>query len=151
MRWQRKWWHPKNVGTAVNSTYSSQDYGDFNGTFNFSSPEVKAPVWPLIASAVVLVTSIALIAVERSSQGTTLLAVALLGYMLTPLGTAALLIMAMRNHKTMSSEAGYSDATGKARIKYCSIIAWAGFVVAIPHVWFIADYFSLVFSPGAGS
>jgi hypothetical protein len=135
----------------VNSSYSSQDYSDYVGTFDFNAPEVKAPVWPLITSAVFLVASVALILVERSSQGTTLLAVALLGYMLTPLGTAAMLIMAMRNHKTMTSEAGYSDATGKARIKYCSLIAWAGFVVAIPHVVFIASHFSLVFAPGAGS
>jgi hypothetical protein len=100
---------------------------------------------------VFLAASVALIAVERSSQGITLLTFAFLGYVLTPLGTAAMLILAMRSHKNLSSTPGYSEATGKTQIKFCSIIAWAGFIAAIPHVWFIADYFSLVFAPGSGT
>lgn len=135
----------------MNSSHSSQDYSDYVGSFDFNAPEVKAPVWPLITSAVFLVASVALILVERSSQGTPLLAVALLGYILTPLGTAGMLILAMRSHKNMSSVPGYSEATGKAQIKFCSLVAWAGFIAAVPHVWFIADYFSLVFAPGVGS
>lgn len=135
----------------MTNSFSNQDYSDYVGTFDFTPPEHKAPVWPFITSAAFLVASVALIFVERSSQGTTLLVVALLGYILTPLGTAGMLILAMRSHKSMSSKPGYNDATGKRQIKFCSLIAWAGFVAAIPHVWFIADYFSLVFAPGSGS
>lgn len=135
----------------MSSSYSENDYSDFVGTFEFSAPEVKAPIWPLVISLVFLVASLALLAVERSTQGTTLLAIAVVGYILTPLGTAGILILAMRNHKNLSSVAGYRDATGKAQIKMCSLIAWAGFIAAIPHVWFIADYFALAFAPGTAS
>lgn len=135
----------------MSNSHSSQDFSDYVGTFDFNAPEVKAPVWPLITSAVFLIASVALIFVGTSTEGTALPTAALLGYILTPLGTAGMLILAMRSHKSMSSEPGYSDSTGKARIRSCSLIAWAGFIAAIPHVWFIADYFSLVFAPGVGS
>jgi len=138
-------------GATLTNTSSNQDYSDYVGTFDFTTPPLKSPLWPLITSVLFLVASVAIIAVERSSQGSTLLAVALLGYILTPLGTAAMLILAMRSHKNLSSKPGYNDSTGKAQIKYCSLIAWAGFIAAIPHVWFIADYFSLMFAPGVGS
>ena len=132
----------------MNTSFPENDYGDFVGTFDFHAPEVKAPIWPLVTSAVFLAASLALVVVERSSQGTTLLTFAFLGYGLTPLGTAAMLILAMRSHKNLSSTAGYRDASGNTQIKFCSLIAWAGFIAAIPHIWFIADYFALLFAPG---
>jgi len=128
-----------------------EDYSDFVGTFDFNSAEVKAPIWPIIVSGVLLGLSVALIAIERTTDGTTLLVFAFLGYALTPLSTAAMLIVAMRSNMKLSSVAGYRDSSGKKLIKSCAMVAWAGFVVAIPHVWFIADYFSLVFAPGSSS
>ena len=135
----------------MSTSFPENDYGDFVGTFDFRAPEVKAPIWPLVVSAVFLVLSFALIVLERSSEGTTLLAIAFVGYVLTPLGTAAMLILAMRSHKNLSSTAGYRDASGKTQIKFCSLIAWAGFIAAIPHIWFIADHFALLFAPGPGA
>lgn len=133
----------------VSTQFSEQGFGDFVGQFEFQAEVKKAPVWPLIVSVSVLMVSLLLIVVERGAVDSNLLIVALIGYVLTPLAAAFLLIVAKRSHKNLSSVNGYQEQSGTRLIKYCSLVAWSGFVLAIPHVWQIAHHFSLVFAPGA--
>lgn len=135
----------------MSAQFTDSSFGDFTSSFQFETKARKAPQWPLIVGVAILVTSLLLVFVERSAQDSALLIVALIGYLLTPLATAAVLILALRNHKNLSSVDGYQEESGNTVIKRCSLIAYGGFITAIPHVWQLADYFSLVFAPGAGA
>jgi len=132
----------------VSAQFSKQGFGDFAGQFEFQAEVKKAPMWPFMVSVSLLVVSLLLIVVERGAVDSTLPVVALVGYLLTPLATAFLLIVAMRSHKNLSSKDGYEGQSGTRLIKLCSLAAGVGFLVAIPHVWQVAHYFSLVFAPG---
>lgn len=131
------------------SDFASPTMGDFVGNFEFSAPERKAPTWPIYVGIAFLLVSIALAVVGFTLEGVPLLTVGLLGYLLTPLGTAFLLILAMRSHRTLSAVDGYVADSGTRLTKWCALVAGLGFVVAVPHIWQIADYFALLFAPGA--
>jgi hypothetical protein len=122
---------------------------DYIDQFELPTEERKAPTWPVFLGLVLLLTSLALAIPGFSMDGAWLLIVGALGYILTPLGTAFVLIMAMRAHRQMSAIDGYKADSGTRVIRLCAYIAVAGFVLAVPHIWQIADYFALLFAPGA--
>jgi hypothetical protein len=131
------------------SDFGSVGLGDYVDSFEFAAEEKKAPIWPAVLGVIFLVLSGVLAVVGFSLEGTPLLIVGALGYVMTPLGTAFVLIMAMRAHRQLSAVDGYIADSGTRLIRICAFIAGAGFVVAIPHIWQIADYFALLFAPGA--
>jgi len=122
--------------------------GDFVSTFELPRVEVRAPWWPFAGATAAAVISLALVFIERTVTDETLLIVAVAGYVLTPFATAGFLILAMAMHRKMSIVYGYVEASGQRQIKWCSLVAWAGFIIAIPHIWQVADYFSLLLAPG---
>lgn len=131
------------------SNFTGIGLGDYVDNFELPSQERKAPMWPVLVGAILLVVSVVLAFIGWSLEGSTLLVVGLIGYVLTPLGTAFVLIMAMRAHRKLSAVDGYVADSGTRVTKICAFIAGAGFIVAIPHIWQIADYFALLFAPGA--
>jgi hypothetical protein len=131
------------------SDFSGVGLGDYVDSFELPSEVRKAPIWPVALGLVFLVVSIILAILGLSLEGTPLLVDGLLGYLLTPLGTAFVLIMAMRAHRQLSTVDGYVADSGTRIIRFTAIIAGAGFLVAIPHIWQVADYFALLLAPGA--
>lgn len=131
------------------TNFSELGLGDYVDSYEFSSEAQKAPLWPMIFGLVLLAFSVILAAIGFSQEGTTMLIVGIAGYFLTPLGTAFVLIMAMRTHRKLSAVDGYVADSGTRLIKFCALIAGAGFIAAIPHIWQISEYFALVFAPGA--
>lgn len=131
------------------SDFAGIGLGDYVDKFAFPSQETKAPKWPIFVGVLLVIVSIALAIVGLPMEGASLLIVGLLGYLLTPIATAFLLITAMRAHRKLSAVDGYLAGSGTRLIRFCAFTAGAGFIVAIPHIWQIADYFALLFAPGA--
>jgi len=136
------------VGVSM-SDFSNDEFADFTSRYQMAAEEQRAPWWPLILGAVFLVVSAALALVGLGPGNSTLVYISVLGYLLTPLGTAFVLIMAMRAHRQLSATDGYVADSGTRVVKFCAMIAVAGFLLAILHIWQIADYFALLFAPGA--
>lgn len=134
---------------SVMGDFSGVALGDFASNFELPSIERKAPLWPVFIGVALLIVSIGLALFGLSLEGVASLAIGLLGYLLTPLATAALLIVAMRSHRQLSAVDGYVADSGTKLIRLSAVIAVGGFLVAVPHIWQIADYFALLFAPGA--
>lgn len=131
------------------SDFLGASLSDYTGNFELPSVERRAPIWPVTVGGVALIVSIGLAVLSFSLEGGPSLTVGLVGYALTPLVTAFLLIAAMRSHRKLSAVDGYVADSGTTSIKIAAAIAGAGFIVAIPHIWRVADYFALIFAPGA--
>jgi len=134
---------------SVSNSSAESPFAEFIGAFELPTVERRAPWWPFAGALMAAALSLGLVFVERSVTDRTLLIVALIGYFLTPFATAVFLILAMALHRRMSVVYGYVEASGQRQIKWCSLVAWSGFVIALPHIWQVADYFSLLLAPGA--
>jgi len=131
------------------SDFGQDDFSDFASPYQLAAEERKAPLWPLIAGVLLLLASAGLAVIGLGLENSALLYISVIGYLLTPLGTAFTLIMAMRAHRNLSAVDGYVADSGTRAIKLCAIVAVLGFLLAIPHIWQIADFFALAFAPGA--
>lgn len=131
-------------------------FDDNFGTATFDSPyqEVieetkRAPWWPIALGIFFMAASLFVLYLERTASDTQLLTYAVCGYLLTPLATAAVLVIAMQIHRKLSTAVRYNADSGNRVVRICSFIAVGGFILAIPHVLQISLYFSLLFAPGA--
>lgn len=130
------------------SDFDVDSFGDFSSPYQVEAEPRRAPWWPFVLGAAFLLISIVLVLAGLGSEGETLLYISVIGYLLTPLGTAFTLIMAMRAHRKLSGVDGYVADSGTRLVKLCAMVAVLGFLLAIPHIWQIADYFALIFAPG---
>jgi hypothetical protein len=130
------------------SDLNNDEFADFSAPYQVLAEERRAPWWPWALGVAFLALSAVLALVGFGSENGSLVYVGVVGYLLTPLGTAFLLIMAMRSHRQLSATEGYVADSGTRVVKFCAVIAVAGFVLAIPHIWQISDYFALLFAPG---
>jgi hypothetical protein len=128
--------------------FGHESFTGYADPYEVAYEQRRAPWWPFALGLVFLALSALLAVIGLSLENGALLFTSIIGYVLTPLATAFALIMAMRAHRTLSTVDGYIADSGTRLVKMCAIIALAGFVLAIPHIWRIADYFALLFAPG---
>lgn len=133
------------------SSHFGSDFGTstFDSTYQGIVEETKrAPWWPVALGVLFMAASLFVVFLERTASDAQLLIYAFLGYGFTPLATAAVLVIAMQIHRKLSTADRYDSDSGNRMVRICAFIAGGGFILAIPHVWQIADYFSLLFAPG---
>lgn len=137
------------AGGGPMSDFRDDTFGDFSSPFHVEAEARRAPWWPLLMGVAFLLVSGFLALMGQAPEDAAPLYIGVMGYVLTPLGTAFTLIMAMRAHRKLSGVDGYVADSGTRLVKFCAIIAITGFLLAIPHIWQVADYFALLFAPGA--
>lgn len=69
---------------------------------------------------------------------------AIIGYILTPFGTAACLIWARALDLRNQSDPGYLKLDGQRRLKVLGFLALVSFIPAITFIWYLASYIGSV-------
>ncbi|MFM8154992.1 MAG: hypothetical protein ACKOAF_02795 [Actinomycetes bacterium] len=112
---------------------------------------LRAPVFPVLVAMGLLVVSVLLNIPGSGSRGVSELIIGIVGYLITPIGTALTLVWAMRIHNQYTAKDLYDSSTGQRLVKYCSVIAILGFVAGLVHILHIANWFAILLAPGTSS
>ena len=105
----------------------------------------KLSILPTIVSAaLVLVASLLAVFVLAGLNSDGPLPWAIIGYILTPFGTAACLIWARALDLRNQSDPGYLKLDGQRRLKVLGLLALVSFIPAIAFIWYLASYIGSV-------
>ena len=129
---------------------SNSDWHQPNHGFAFSDEEMNASRVPVVVALIALIVSVLSLFISSNVEETSSLRVALAisAYVLTPFATSGALVWAMKSHRSQGANQSYASGSGTKVIRFCSVIAILGFIAAIPQIWIVSDYFSLLFGGG---
>lgn len=115
--------------------------GDYAKVDYDISPEniKKPPFWPLIAQFVLIFISILLFIFSPHSK---YLPLSILGYLLTPFATFALLALSRSQDLKNRSSSFYDHALGKTYLRLSGTLSLFSFILTMPIVWRLATEIS---------
>lgn len=101
----------------------------------------KLSILPTIVAVVlILVSSLLAFFVLTGLNSDAPLPWAILGYVLTPFGTAGCLIWARALDLRNQSDPGYLKMDGQRRLKVLGFLALVSFIPALAFIWYLASY-----------
>lgn len=129
---------------------AAEDWNQPSPGYVFLDEPSRASALPVVVAVVALAISVFSLFVSSGSDETSQirLVVAVIAYLLTPFVTAGALVWAMKSHRSHGASNGYDSRSGAKVVRICSVVAILGFVVAVPQIWIVSDYFALVFGGG---
>ena len=129
---------------------AAEDWNQPVPGYVFLDEASKASLMPVFVSVAVLAVSVLSLFISSAADETSTLrvGVAALAYLLTPFVTAGALVWAMKAHRSHGANDAYDSGSGLKVVRLCSMVAFLGFVAAIPQIWIVSDYFALLFGGG---
>jgi len=101
----------------------------------------KLSIFPTVVALILVLVSVVLaVFVLLGLNSDQPLPWAVLGYLLTPFGTAGCLIWARYLDLKGQSDPGYLKADGQRRLRTLGLIALVSFIPAIAFIWYLASY-----------
>jgi len=108
---------------------------------------IRLPWWPLAVACVLVVASCALAVMVLPALDTdSMLPEAVVGYVLTPFGATAALIIARRLDLGLQGNPGYLRLDGQRRVRLVGLVVGLSFLPALLHIWYIAGYMGSMWS-----
>lgn len=108
---------------------------------------IRLPWWPIAVALTLVIASCALGVVMLPKFDTdTMLPEAIVGYVLTPFGVTAALILARRMDLRLQGNPAYLRLDGRRRIQIAGLLVGLSFLPALLHIWYIAGYVGSMWS-----
>ena len=135
---------PSSGGSGVNDIFGSNSNpfdGSSFGSQVFSAPPVKLSAWTRWTNiGLISLSAFGWIPIFLNWGTDNAIFFSIVGYVITPFASTGLLIVARAQHLKLQKKSNYLLADGRDRVKIVGIISGVSFLIAIPHILYVANY-----------
>ena len=120
---------------------SSNPFGDSSSQGILRLDPVKLPTWTRWGNiALLVVSALGWIPVFLAWGTDNAIVFAVFGYVITPLFSTMMLIIARAQHLKFQKKSHYLLADGREKVKVVGMISAISFLISFPHVFYLANY-----------
>ena len=135
---------PSSSGSGMNEIFGGNSNpfdGSSFGSQIYSAPPVKLSSWTRWTNiGLISLSALGWIPVLLYWGTDNAIFFSIAGYLITPFASTGLLIVARAQHLKLQKKSNYLLADGRDRVKIVGVISGISFLIAIPHILYLANY-----------